>query len=88
MSCPKFQHVLKKYMHLYVRFITGVKAKLVSCLACSSTLKMEVTCFSEMSVDFQRTTRRYIPEDRILYNHRCENLKSYSVSFSVKQEKY
>jgi hypothetical protein len=29
------------------------------------------------SVDFQRTTRRYIPEDRILHNHRCENLTFY-----------
>jgi hypothetical protein len=29
--------------------------------------------FSEMSVDFQQT----ITEDRILDNHRCENLKSY-----------
>jgi hypothetical protein len=35
---------------------------LVSCLACSSTLKMEVACSSEMSVDFQRTAWRYIPE--------------------------
>jgi hypothetical protein len=39
---------------------------LVSCLACSLALKMEVTYSSEMSVDFQRTTRRYIPEDRTL----------------------
>jgi hypothetical protein len=39
---------------------------LASCLAYSSTLKMEATCLSETSVDFQRTTRRYIPEDRIL----------------------
>jgi hypothetical protein len=39
---------------------------LVSCLAYSSTLKMEVTCFSETSVDFQRTTQLYIPENRIL----------------------
>jgi hypothetical protein len=30
-----------------------------------------------VSVDFQRTTRRYIPEDGTLRNHRCENLKSY-----------
>jgi hypothetical protein len=29
-----------------------------------STLKMEVTSSSEMSVDFQRTTRRYIPVAR------------------------
>jgi hypothetical protein len=30
----------------------------------------------ETVVYFQRTTRRYIPEDRTLYNHRCENLNS------------
>jgi hypothetical protein len=28
-----------------------------------------------MSVDFQLTTWRYIPEYRTLHNHRCENLK-------------
>jgi hypothetical protein len=44
----------------------------------SSTLKIEVTCFSEMSVDFQWTTWHYIPEDRTLHNHCCENVKSYS----------
>jgi hypothetical protein len=38
---------------------------------------MEATCSSETSVDIQRTTRRYIPEDSTLNNHRCENLKSY-----------
>jgi hypothetical protein len=27
---------------------------------------MEATCSSETSVDFQRTTRRYVPEDRTL----------------------
>jgi hypothetical protein len=36
------------------------------CLAYSSTLKMEATCSSEKSVDFQRATRCYIPEDRPL----------------------
>jgi hypothetical protein len=51
---------------------------LVFCLAYSSTLKMEATCSSETSVDFQRTTRRYIPEDKTLHNHRCENLKLYN----------
>jgi hypothetical protein len=45
--------------------------------AYSSTLKMEAICSSEMSVDFQRTTRRYIREGRTLHNHRCENHKSY-----------
>jgi hypothetical protein len=41
--------------------------KLVSFLAYSSTLKMEAKGSSEMSVDFQRTTRRYTPEDRTLH---------------------
>jgi hypothetical protein len=36
---------------------------------------------TETSVDFQRTTRRYIPEVRTLHNHRCENLKSYFVGY-------
>jgi hypothetical protein len=54
---------------------------LVSCLAYSSTLKMEATCSSETSADFQRTTRRYISEDRTVHNHGCENLKSYTFQF-------
>jgi hypothetical protein len=53
------------------------RVTLVSCSAYSSTLKMETICSSETSVDFQRVTRRYIPEDKTLHNHRCENLKSY-----------
>jgi hypothetical protein len=36
---------------------------LVSCSANSSTLKMKPICSSKKSVDFQRTTRRYIPKD-------------------------
>jgi hypothetical protein len=42
---------------------------LVSCLAYSSTLKMEAICSSDTSVDFQQFTRRYIPEDSTLYTH-------------------
>jgi hypothetical protein len=37
---------------------------------------MEAPCSSETSVDFQRTTQLYIPEDITLHNHRRENLKS------------
>jgi hypothetical protein len=40
---------------------------------------MEAICSSETSVDFQRITRRYIPEDSTLHNHRCENLKFYKI---------
>jgi hypothetical protein len=35
---------------------------------------MEVICSSETSVDNQRTTRRYVPEDGTIHNHRCDNL--------------
>jgi hypothetical protein len=45
----------------------------------SSTLKMEAICSSETSVATQQTTRPHIPEDDTLYNHRCENLKSYTL---------
>jgi hypothetical protein len=45
-------------------------------------LKME-TCSSEMLADFQHTTRCYIPENRTLHKHCCENLKSYIHSFSL-----
>jgi hypothetical protein len=37
---------------------------LVSCLAYSSTLKMEAICSSKTSADFHRTTRRYIADNR------------------------
>jgi hypothetical protein len=41
-----------------------------------SILKLKATCSSKTSLDFQRTTRRYTPEDRNLHNNRCENLIS------------
>jgi hypothetical protein len=43
-------------------------AMLVSCLPYSLLLKMEEMFSSEMLGDFRRTTRRYIPRDRKLYN--------------------
>jgi hypothetical protein len=54
---------------------------LVSCSTYSSILNMEAICSSETSVDFQWTTRRYIPEDRTLHNHRFENLKLYKILY-------
>jgi hypothetical protein len=42
---------------------TATRFMLFSCLAYSSILKMKATCSSETLADFQRTTRRYIPED-------------------------
>jgi hypothetical protein len=46
---------------------------LVFCLAYSSIINMEATCYSQTSVDFQRTTRRYISEYRTLHNLRWPN---------------
>jgi hypothetical protein len=60
-------------------FLLATFFTLISCLAYSSTLMMQMTCSSETSVNFKRTTRRYIPENRTLHNHRCEYLKSYTV---------
>jgi hypothetical protein len=48
---------------------------LVPFLTYSSTLKVEVTCFSETSVELQRKTQSYIPENGIRYNRQHENLE-------------
>jgi hypothetical protein len=48
---------------------------LVSSSAYFLALRMEEICSSETSVDFQRNTRSYMPEDSTIHNHRCENLK-------------
>jgi hypothetical protein len=41
---------------------------------------MEVTCCSGTSVDFKRTTGCSVPEDRTDHKHRCEKLKSHTVT--------
>jgi hypothetical protein len=43
---------------------------LVSCLAYSLTLKMEVICSSETSVDFQQMTQHHMSEDRSSHHER------------------
>jgi hypothetical protein len=55
-----------------------------SCLAYSSTLKIEATCPSKTLVDFQWTTPRYIPEGRTVHNHRCKSLKSSTRIFLIR----
>jgi hypothetical protein len=52
---------------------------LVSVSAYPSILKMEASCSPEASVDFQQTKWTCVPEDRILHNYHCENLKSYII---------
>jgi hypothetical protein len=43
---------------------------------------MVAICSSKTSVENQQTTRRHIPEDDTLHNHRYGNLKSY-INWSV-----
>jgi hypothetical protein len=51
------------------------------CLVYPFTLKMEATCYSEISVVIRRTTLRYIQDDGIHHNNCCENLQSYRGGF-------
>jgi hypothetical protein len=53
--------------------VVAVCFTLVSCLAYSSTLKMETKCSSKTSLDFQQCTQLYIPEDRTLQLERCSS---------------
>jgi hypothetical protein len=39
---------------------------------------MQLVCTNETSVNFNMTTRRYIPEDYKLHTSRHENLKSHT----------
>jgi hypothetical protein len=63
---------MKSTCHLLARWFAGLF---------SSNLKREALGSSETAVATQRTTRRHIPEDDTLHNHRCENLKSYTPTF-------
>jgi hypothetical protein len=49
--------------------------------AWASCSRLEAERSSETSVH-KRSARRHIPEDGILHNHRCENLKSYNFTFT------
>jgi hypothetical protein len=51
-------------------------AAFVAYSAYSLTLKIEAVSSFETLVNLYQTTRRYTPEDSILYSHRLEDLKS------------
>jgi hypothetical protein len=42
------------------------------------TEEMEVTIFYEISIVINHTSRRHIPENGIIHNHRLGNLKSHN----------
>jgi hypothetical protein len=63
-SCISWTKWLLPLTHIPLHFSWIIfPVTLLSRVAYSSTLKMEVTCFSETSVHFQRNIRRYIPDD-------------------------
>jgi hypothetical protein len=58
---------------------------LISCLAYSLTLKMEVVWFSKMSVDCPWTTWHYAPHNRNLHCQCCGNLKFNKIDIVVSE---
>jgi hypothetical protein len=64
----KFNWRFERTCRLCLPPLLATRFSLVSCLSYSLTLIMEAICSSEASVDLQRTPRRYIPEDRTLYD--------------------
>jgi hypothetical protein len=46
---------------------------------------MQATRSTETEGDFLRTTRRYIPEERTLHNHRCDNLKPHIINCTLRR---
>jgi hypothetical protein len=81
-------------LHLQSRIISQERSQyesdikhfftLDSCLAFTSTLKIQATCSSGTSVGFRPTTQRCIIEDRTLFSNRSQNVKSYNkISFHI-----
>jgi hypothetical protein len=52
---------------------------LISCLAFSKILKVEATCSTEISLDFNGL-HIVVSQDRTLNDDHCENINSYSVN--------
>jgi hypothetical protein len=73
--------VLKLSVKHVPYFVTNVapllatRFMLVVCMAYISNVKMEGTCSSETSVDFQQTTRLYFPDDKTLHIMSCHRIK-------------
>jgi hypothetical protein len=77
-----FESLKPRFGGTYLPHLQGLLVNyfmLVPCMAYSSALNREANCTSEMSVDFQRTTRCYVPEDRTPPNNFWYNLKFYTI---------
>jgi hypothetical protein len=59
------------------RALLATRFTLVSCLTYSFTIKMEMNMFLWNNSWLSTNYMALFPEDMILHNHHCENLKSY-----------
>jgi hypothetical protein len=66
---PQSSRFKNKPSKKLTEFFLPPASTLAPWLAYFSTLKMEGICSSEMSVDFQQNTCRYMPEDRTLFKY-------------------
>jgi hypothetical protein len=79
----RFNRLFRRMFHLHLQCRRMRCAKTSENVASNAYVSMiglfclEVSCFSETSVDFQLSIRPYILQDRNVYNHRCETLRSY-----------
>jgi hypothetical protein len=75
-SFPVLKHVLDLRLSRRCCWRAAVCYILISCLAYCSSLKVEAMCSSETSVEFNKTTQRYIPENTSLQSMlaKCFNL--------------
>jgi hypothetical protein len=62
---------------------TRPKEHIATVFGVEYTLKMEALHYSEMTVDFELSTQRYIPEDNTFYSHCFENLISYKFKLVI-----
>jgi hypothetical protein len=67
--------------NLTLSYYICIRVSLTSRDIASSALKMQVANYFETWVFLYQTTRRHAPEDSKLHIHRCDNLKSHTISW-------
>jgi hypothetical protein len=70
----------KSYLQILVKFLYYYQLHADVYLAYSLTLRMETTCSSKTSVDYQLTALCHVPADRILRIDRCEDIEAYKIT--------
>jgi hypothetical protein len=58
-----------------------VRVKSLSFSGLHGVISRKIELFITTAVTASDTTRRYIPEDRTLHNHRCDSLRYYTALY-------